>query len=167
METFSASLAICAGNSPVTGEFPTQRPVTRSFDVFFDLPLNDRLDKQSWGWWFETPSRPLWRNGNGCGFNSSPSVTNPGPGWRYSTSYCHRYGGNQREPQPERSRVHSGGIQCLHPRGHASWIHGVLGQRQGWWHGGEWWHGVACNKMYGDYMSSLICLNEFSLTNTP
>ena len=40
METFSVSLAICAGNSPVTGEFPTQRPVTRSFDVFFGLRLN-------------------------------------------------------------------------------------------------------------------------------
>ena len=38
METFSALLAICAGNSPVNGEFPAQRPVTRSFDVFFDLP---------------------------------------------------------------------------------------------------------------------------------
>ena len=37
METFSALLAFCAGNSPGTGEFPTQRPVTRSFDVFFDL----------------------------------------------------------------------------------------------------------------------------------
>ena len=60
METFSALLAICAGNSPVTGEFPTQRPVTRSFGVFFDLCLNKRLSKQSWGWWFETPSRPLW-----------------------------------------------------------------------------------------------------------
>ena len=35
METFSALLAICAGNSPVTGEFPSQRPVTRSFDVCF------------------------------------------------------------------------------------------------------------------------------------
>ena len=34
METFSALLPLCAGNSPVTGEFPTQRPVTRSFDVF-------------------------------------------------------------------------------------------------------------------------------------
>ena len=33
METFSALLAICAGNSPVTGEFPAQRPVTRNFDV--------------------------------------------------------------------------------------------------------------------------------------
>ena len=41
METFSALLAICAGNSPVPGEFPTQRPVTRSFDVFFDLRLNN------------------------------------------------------------------------------------------------------------------------------
>ena len=37
METFSALLAICAGNSPIPGEFLAQRPVTRSFDVFFDL----------------------------------------------------------------------------------------------------------------------------------
>ena len=62
METFSALLAICAGNSPVTGEFPSQTPVTRRFDVFFDLCLNKRLSKQSWNWWFETPSRPLWRH---------------------------------------------------------------------------------------------------------
>ena len=55
MEIFSASLVLCAGNSPVTGEFPLQRPVTRSFDVFFDLRLNKRLSKQSWGWRFETP----------------------------------------------------------------------------------------------------------------
>ena len=47
MEIFSALLAICVGNSPVPGEFPTQRPVTRSFDVFFDLRLNKRLSKQS------------------------------------------------------------------------------------------------------------------------
>ena len=47
METFSALLAICAGNSPVTGEFPAQRPVTRSFDVSFDLRLNELLSKQS------------------------------------------------------------------------------------------------------------------------
>ena len=64
METFSALLALCAGNSPVTGEFPTQRPVTRSYDAFFDLYLNKRLSKQSWGWWFETPSRPLRRHCN-------------------------------------------------------------------------------------------------------
>ena len=49
-------------NSLVTYEFLAQRPVTRSFDVFFDLRLNERLSKQSWGWWFETPLRPLWRH---------------------------------------------------------------------------------------------------------
>ena len=43
METFSTLLALYAGNSPVTGEFPSQRSVTRSFDVFFDLRLNKRL----------------------------------------------------------------------------------------------------------------------------
>ena len=64
METFSALLAICAGNSPVPGEFPTQRPVTRSFDVFFDQHLNKRLSKRWWGWWFETLSRSLWRHRN-------------------------------------------------------------------------------------------------------
>ena len=64
METFSALLTICAGNSPVPGEFPTQMPVTRSFNLFFDLRLNKRLSKQSRGWWFETLSRPLWRHRN-------------------------------------------------------------------------------------------------------
>ena len=64
METFAALLAICTGNSPVLGEFPAQWPVTRSFNVFFDLRLNKRLSKQSWGWWFETLSRPLWRHCN-------------------------------------------------------------------------------------------------------
>ena len=65
METVSALLAICAGNSPVTGEFPAQRPVTRNFGVFFDMHLNKRLSKQSWYWWFETPSRSSWRHCNG------------------------------------------------------------------------------------------------------
>ena len=64
MEAFSALLALCAGNPPITGEFPSQKPVTRSFDVFFDLRLNKRLSKQSLGWWFETPSRSLWRHCN-------------------------------------------------------------------------------------------------------
>ena len=49
METFSALLVLCVGNSLVTGEFPAQRLVTRSFDVFFDLSRNKRLSKQSWG----------------------------------------------------------------------------------------------------------------------
>ena len=62
METFSTLLALCAGNSPDSGEFPAQRPVTRSFDVFFDLRLIKRLSKHSRGWWFETLSRPSWRH---------------------------------------------------------------------------------------------------------
>ena len=50
METFSALLAFCAGNSPVRGKFPAQRPVTQSFDIFFDRHLNKHLSKQYRGW---------------------------------------------------------------------------------------------------------------------
>ena len=64
METVSASLAFCTGNSPVTGEFPQIRPVARSFDVFFDLCLNQQLGKQWRLRWFETPSHSLWRHYN-------------------------------------------------------------------------------------------------------
>ena len=53
------------------GEFPAQRPVTRSFDVFFDPRLNKRLSKQSWGWWFETLSCQLWRHCNVNKFEGS------------------------------------------------------------------------------------------------
>ena len=53
MGTFSSLLALCAGNSPVTVEFPAQRPVTWSFDVFFDLRLNKWISKQSRCRWFE------------------------------------------------------------------------------------------------------------------
>ena len=67
METVSALPAICAENSPVPGEFPAQRPVTRSFDVFFDLRLNKRLSKQPWGWWLDSLSCPLWRHRNALG----------------------------------------------------------------------------------------------------
>ena len=60
LHIFRVTGPLC-GEFTVTGEFPSQRPVMRSFDVFFDLCLN----KQSWGWWFETPSRQLWRHCNG------------------------------------------------------------------------------------------------------
>ena len=60
---FSITGPLC-GNSPITGEFPAQRPVTRSFDVFFDMRRYKPLSKQSWGWRFETPSRSLWRHFN-------------------------------------------------------------------------------------------------------
>ena len=46
------------------GEFPTQRPVSRSSDVFFDLHPNKKLSKQPWGWWFETQSWSLWLHCN-------------------------------------------------------------------------------------------------------
>ena len=61
METFSALLALSAGNSSITSDFPAQRPMTRIFDVFFHLCLNKRQSKPSWGWWFDTPSCSLWR----------------------------------------------------------------------------------------------------------
>ena len=63
METFSALLTLCEGNPSDTGGFPSQRPVMRSFDVFLDLLLNQRLSKPSRRRWFETPSHSLqwWR----------------------------------------------------------------------------------------------------------
>ena len=60
METFSALLARCAGNSPVTGEFPSQRALTRNYDAFFELRLNKWLICR----WLDTPSRSLWRHCN-------------------------------------------------------------------------------------------------------
>ena len=49
---------------PLASEFPSQRPVMQSFDDFFDLRLNKRLSKQSWGWGFEMPLYPLWHHRN-------------------------------------------------------------------------------------------------------
>ena len=67
MEAFSVLLAFCAGNSPLTGEFPAQRSVTRNFDVFFDLRPNQQLRRQWRRWWFETLPRSIWRHCNGQG----------------------------------------------------------------------------------------------------
>ena len=89
MEPFSALQAICAGNSPVTGEFPPQRPVTRTLDVFFDLRVNKRLSKQWWGWWFETPWGPLWRNCNDSGFQYRLIVSVMT--WKYASRIKHRW----------------------------------------------------------------------------
>ena len=64
MEIFSALLAICAGNSPVPGEFPAQRPVTLSFDVFFDQRLskhcNVDIDDRTVIILDNTPEIPFW-----------------------------------------------------------------------------------------------------------
>ena len=52
----TAGHMMTSSNGNIFRVFPAQRPVTRSFDVFFDLRLNKRLSKQSWGWWCETLS---------------------------------------------------------------------------------------------------------------
>ena len=66
------------------GEFTGDR--TRSFDVFFDLHPNKRLSKQSWGWWFETPSRRLWRH---CNKWRKCALMN----WIiFGSVYCHLFG---------------------------------------------------------------------------
>ena len=44
-------LALYEGNPTVIGGFPSQRPVTRSFDVFFDLHMKKLLSKQSLAIW--------------------------------------------------------------------------------------------------------------------
>ena len=67
METRSTLLTFCVGNSPVTVEFPSQRPVTRSLGVSFDLRLKKRLSKQLRCRWFETQPRSLWRHSSGSG----------------------------------------------------------------------------------------------------
>ena len=59
METFSALLAVCEGNSLVTSKFPSQRPVTWSFNGFFDLRLK-KWSKQVTRWWCQMPLCRLW-----------------------------------------------------------------------------------------------------------
>ena len=58
-DIFHVTGHLCEEFTGPRGEFPAQRPVTWSFDGFFDLGLNKWLSKQSWGWWFEMPSRSL------------------------------------------------------------------------------------------------------------
>ena len=64
MKTFSSLLALCTVNSPVTGEFLLQRPVTLSFDVLYALLMDKLLSKPSGRWCIESPSRSLWRHCN-------------------------------------------------------------------------------------------------------
>ena len=58
---FGVTCPLCG---ELTGEFLSQRPVTRNFDVFVGLRLRKQLSKQSICRWFETPSRSLWRHYN-------------------------------------------------------------------------------------------------------
>ena len=58
---------------PLCGKFTGHRwiPHANASDAelwfFWYLRLNKRLSKQSRGWWFATPSRPLWRHCNDRG----------------------------------------------------------------------------------------------------
>ena len=101
MEIISALLALCAGNSLITGEFPSQRPVTRSFDVFFDLRLNKQLRKQLSGWWIETPLRSFLRHCNGVMFLSSLIHSRCQCAWQGSMDDC--------------DDIYSGGCWCKLP----------------------------------------------------
>ena len=69
METFSALLTLCVGNSPVPGEFPHKGQWGGALMFLWINALNKRLSKQSWGWWFDKPSRSLWRHCNECSLN--------------------------------------------------------------------------------------------------
>ena len=77
------------GEFPDTGEFPSQRPLTRSFDVFCDLRLNKRLSKRSWGWWFGKPSRTLWRRYNELRVGQQMLKSYPG-GWLFVSGFNFR-----------------------------------------------------------------------------
>ena len=87
METFSVLLALCEGNPPVNGGFPSQRPVTQSFDVFC-LYLNKRLSKQSRCQLFETSSHSLWHHCNVC-FCSHLTLTVPLLTWKQDPVFRH------------------------------------------------------------------------------
>ena len=106
MKTFSALLDLCEGNSPVTGEFPSQRPVTRSFDVSFDLRLNKRWSKPSRRRWFEMPSCSLWRHWN---------VRRSKPSNRHTVAECHTFKleRKSRLQVPERTRENT--CSSFHP----------------------------------------------------
>ena len=102
METFSALLVLCAGN---TGEFPSQRPVTRSFDLFFDLSLNKRLSEQSRRRWFEMPSYPLWSHCNVADTPISKQQITMTPQERHGISDHRQHSGNSKPGETVEQRV--------------------------------------------------------------
>ena len=68
------SLTLCEGNPPVTSRFPSQRPVTQGFGVFFDVHLNKRFNKHLRRWWFEMPLHPLWCQCNAIAWASVEEI---------------------------------------------------------------------------------------------
>ena len=78
MQMFSVLLALCVGNSPVTGEFSTQRPVTWSFDVFFGQCLNKWMSKQSHWWMLSWVYLWSYITINDAVVKTKASIYNPG-----------------------------------------------------------------------------------------
>ena len=112
------------------GEFPTQRPVTRSFDVYFDLGPNEWLSKQWRRWWFKIPSRSLWRHCNDspckwcCESWNARLPTQPTEEWKLemhaikrikSYFFLQNTGAWCRRPRPV-CQVHLGFGLCAQPR---------------------------------------------------
>ena len=110
METFSAVTGHLCGEFTGPGEFPAQRPVTRIFRVFFDLRPNKPLSKQSWGWWFEALSPPLWRHCNAFSKNQLVEL-------RLTESQIDHH-----EKIPWKAKLK---FQCFHPRTKELTLHEV------------------------------------------
>ena len=86
---FRVTCPLC-GELTGPGEFPAQRPVTQSFDVYFDRRLNKQLSKQPWGWWIETPSWLLWLRCNGMLYRISKTLRH-GKNGNLQTTFPHEY----------------------------------------------------------------------------
>ena len=154
METLSALLTFCEGNSSSTGEFFPQRPVTRSLDVFFYLRQNKRLSKQWWGWWFETPSRPLWRHFND---NKTP-ITQPWYRWRnILSSQTHAHSHHMETYIPDKKW----GSFAKRPdaKGYFSDKDGIQVFDLFWWSPAGWRVEFKCNSTLIDHPSG-ICLRD-------
>ena len=128
---------ICEGNTPVTGEIPPQRPVTRNFDVFFDLRLNKRFSKQSRHRWSETPSRSLWHHCNVASSGNielkTPDLAKAGShggtctlefvsGWRHQMEFFPRY-------WPYARGIHQSSVDSPHKSWNYYTIYSSFGQR--------------------------------------
>ena len=95
-----------------TGDFPTLKLVTRSFDVFFDLRLNKPLSKQARGWWFETPSHPLWRHCNAVLMDSSDTIIHIFHSWFTGTEANSRLPQRQWSELPNHEKTQQRGDKC-------------------------------------------------------
>ena len=136
---FRVTCPLC-GEFTGPGEFPTQRPVTRSFDVCFDLRLNKRLSKRPWGWWFETPPWSLWRHCNGtdkvmaCAYSASS----------HYLDYCQLDSWKQVSVKFESKFYHIHSRKCFWKCRLRNWQRGW-----GWGWGWRWWCGLGMGVEWG------------------